>query len=154
MSVLTYSAPDTAPARRGRHAEVEFRILGVLEVVERGRRLPLGGARLRALLATLLVHAGEVRTADQFVDDLWGECPPASACSSLQNMVATLRQTLRLDLLTMNAGYVLSIDAEQLDASRFERLLEDSASGDPRAKVRMLTRALSLWRGSPLVDVR
>lgn len=39
---------------------MEFRILGPLEVLENGRRLELGGAKQRALLAILLLHANEV----------------------------------------------------------------------------------------------
>ena len=40
---------------------LEFRILGPLEVVDEGGRVALGGQRQRALLALLLLHAGEVR---------------------------------------------------------------------------------------------
>ena len=39
---------------------MEFLILGPVEARERGRALPLGGAKQRALLTLLLLHAGEV----------------------------------------------------------------------------------------------
>src|SRR5919108_448915 len=39
---------------------VDFRVLGSLEVVDRGREIPLGGAKQRAVLAILLLHAEEV----------------------------------------------------------------------------------------------
>ena len=58
---------------------MEFRILGPLEVVEQGRRLALGGAKQRALLAVLVLHANEVVPADRLIDDLWGERPPETA---------------------------------------------------------------------------
>jgi DNA-binding SARP family transcriptional activator len=50
---------------------VEFRILGPLEVLDHGRPLALGGAKQRALLAVLLLQAGEV-SADRLVDALVG----------------------------------------------------------------------------------
>ena len=43
----------------------EFRILGPLEVAgDDGVLLPLGGAKQRALLALLLLRAGEVASTD------------------------------------------------------------------------------------------
>jgi DNA-binding SARP family transcriptional activator len=58
---------------------VEFRILGPLEVVERGETVALGSRKARALLALLLLHANEVVSTDRLVDDLWGEQPPPTA---------------------------------------------------------------------------
>jgi DNA-binding SARP family transcriptional activator len=49
---------------------MEFRILGPLEVVERGRLLELGGPRQRALLAVLLTRANEVVSTDRLIDEL------------------------------------------------------------------------------------
>ena len=43
---------------------MEFRILGPLEVLEDGRQVGLGGAKQRALLAVLLLHANEVVSTD------------------------------------------------------------------------------------------
>jgi hypothetical protein len=75
---------------------VQFRILGPLEVLDdRGRPLALGGAKQRALLAALLLHAGQVVSADRLIDELWGEEPPESARNVLQVYVANLRKTSR-----------------------------------------------------------
>jgi len=134
---------------------LEFRILGALEVVEAGRSLPLGGKLSRALLATLLLHAREVRTADQLIDDVWGEHAPSTARTSLQNRVANLRRVLPRDLLeTTRNGYVLVIDEDIVDASRFERLLARAHGASGFEKVRLLEQAMGLWRGSPLADLR
>jgi hypothetical protein len=54
---------------------VEFRILGPLEVLDDGRPVALPGGRGRALLALLILHAGEVVSADRLIDELWGESP-------------------------------------------------------------------------------
>ncbi len=135
--------------------DTEFRILGALEVIEDGRKLPLRGKMLHTLLAALLVRPRQAITADQLIDDLWGEHAPQAARMSLHNLVSTLRRTLAPELLeTMNAGYLLRIEADQLDAFHFERLVSSAAAERARERVRILAEALSLWRGSPLVDVR
>jgi hypothetical protein len=65
---------------------VEFRILGPVEVLDaQGRRLALGGPKQRALLAVLLLHAGEVVGVEWLVDELWGEDPPEGAVQQLHD---------------------------------------------------------------------
>jgi DNA-binding SARP family transcriptional activator len=117
--------------------------------------LPLGGKMLRAILALLVVYAREIRTTDQLIDDLWSGRAPVTARASLHNMVSSLRRTLGRELVeTAAGGYVLAAREDQVDASRFERLLARSRQERPREKVRLLEAALALWRGSPLLDVR
>jgi DNA-binding SARP family transcriptional activator len=136
-------------------AGVTFRILGPLDVVEANRPLPLGGKLLRALLATLLLHARELRTQEQLIDDIWGERAPATARASLQNMVASLRRVLPRGLLeTTRNGYILTVEEDAVDASRFERLLAQARDAGGVEKVRLLEHAMDLWRGSPLTDLR
>src|SRR5262249_48040711 len=74
--------------------ELEFRFLGPLQVTANGGSLPLGGAKQRAVLALLLLHANEVVSTDRLIDELWGEAPPASAANMLQGYVSHLRKTL------------------------------------------------------------
>src|SRR5215467_12451852 len=57
--------------------DVEFRILGPLEVADGDRPVLLSGSRERALLAILLIRAGEVVSADRLIDELWGSDLPA-----------------------------------------------------------------------------
>jgi DNA-binding SARP family transcriptional activator len=73
---------------------VEFGILGPLAVWQDGRELELGAAKQRALLAVLLLHAGETMATERLVDALWGEKPPATAVKALQVYVSQLRKTL------------------------------------------------------------
>ena len=56
-----------------RKDDVEFRILGPLEVVENGQSVDLGSPQQRALLALLLVHANRVVTTDRILEELWGD---------------------------------------------------------------------------------
>ena len=76
---------------------MEFRILGPTEVLDGGRRLPLPSGRGRALLALLALHAGEPISADRLIDELWGEDPPPTARTVVQNLVSRLRRVLEPD---------------------------------------------------------
>jgi Transcriptional regulatory protein, C terminal len=58
---------------------MEFRILGPLEVVSDSQALDAGGAKQRALLALLLLHANSVVSTDRLIDALWEDDPPESA---------------------------------------------------------------------------
>jgi DNA-binding SARP family transcriptional activator len=133
---------------------LEFRILGSLEVLDDGRALAIGGQKQRALLGLLLLHAGEALSIDRIVDELWGEQPPRTATTSLQNMVSQLRKLLGADVLvTKPPGYSLRIGHDELDLSRFERLVADARRSPGEERTRLLREALALWRGPPLADL-
>jgi DNA-binding SARP family transcriptional activator len=129
-------------------------LLGPLEVVGDDGPLPLGGMRQRALLAALLLRAGQVVPTERLVDDLWGEEAPRTATTSLQNGVSALRKLLGPDVLeTRSPGYVLRVSADQIDSVRFEQLLADARSAAPVECAATLRRALALWRGPALADL-
>src|SRR5213596_974564 len=73
---------------------MEFKILGPLEVVEGDRKLPLGGAQRKALLAMLLLRANRVIGIDELVERTWGDDPPKTAEHSIQVHVSELRKIL------------------------------------------------------------
>jgi DNA-binding SARP family transcriptional activator len=134
---------------------VEFRILGPLEVVRDDGPLPLGGQKQRAVLALLLLNAGRVVSTDTLIDALWGETPPRTAPTSLQNFVGALRKALGAETLkTRPPGYVLDVDPGAIDLARFERLRSDALRRPPEQRAADLARALELWRGVPLADFR
>src|SRR5882757_9467089 len=125
---------------------MEFRVLGQLEVADQGRRLELGGLRVRALLALLLLHANEIVPVDRLVEELWGARPPGSVANTVQQTVSRLRGILgpgRIE--TRSPGYLLRVEQGELDLARFEQLVED---GNGSA----LREGLALWRGEPLAD--
>jgi predicted ATPase/DNA-binding SARP family transcriptional activator len=136
---------------------LDFRVLGPLEVVRDGRPLALGGARRRALLALLLLEAGEIVATDRIVEELWQGA--SEAARSVQVYVSQLRQLLgEADRLRGEAGgYRLLAAPEEIDARRFQRLLEEGrrlrVAGEHERAADTLRQALALWRGAPLVDL-
>jgi DNA-binding SARP family transcriptional activator/streptogramin lyase len=137
---------------------MEFRILGPLQVVADDRQIALGGAQQRGVLAILLLHRGEVVSADRIVDELWGERPPGRATKTVQVYVSRLRKALGDGVLvTRGGGYVLELNGESVDADRFSRLAGQGRraldDGDPEGAREKLTAALDLWRGPPLADL-
>jgi YVTN family beta-propeller protein len=137
---------------------VEFRILGPLEVEDDGRVLPLGGAKQRALLALLLLHANEVVSRDRLIDDIWGERAPETAATALQGYVSGLRKAVGVErILTRAPGYLLQVDSNEVDLARFEQMARAGrdalASGDAERASAMLAEALALWHGLPLADL-
>ena len=133
---------------------MDFRLLGPLEVVERDRPLALGGAKQRALLAVLLLHANDVVSTERIIDLLWGESPPSTVAKSVQTYVSRLRKELGTGrLLTRTPGYVLRVDPSELDLARFERLVAQARGTDRESAARLLNEALALWRGPALADL-
>jgi len=136
---------------------VEFRILGPFEVLDGSRAVSLGGRRKRAVLAILLLHGNRVVSSDRLIEELWGEQPPATALQTARVHVSQIRKVLGPDLLrTLPAGYVLELGPDQLDARRFERLLNEGraaiAVGDAATAAALLHDGLDLWRGPALAD--
>lgn len=132
---------------------MNFRILGPLEVVVDGRPVAIPGARERALLAFLLLHANSAVTADRLIDELWGESPSASARKSLQVRIAGLRKALGGErIVTQGPGYMLRVGANELDLAVFERWVARAEEAEPAEAAELLRTALALWRGPPLAD--
>ncbi|TDU87654.1 DNA-binding SARP family transcriptional activator [Kribbella voronezhensis] len=135
---------------------MEFRLLGPVEVLDdSGRRIELAANRLRVLLAALLLQPNRVVGAQALVDTLWEDDLPARPRSALQTYISRLRTMLGTPIIsTEPAGYLISADPEQIDLTRFRALVSASqATIDPHDRTRLLTEALSLWRGEPLAGL-
>ncbi|MFD2473617.1 BTAD domain-containing putative transcriptional regulator [Amycolatopsis silviterrae] len=138
---------------------MRFGILGPLAVYsDDGRPVRVPEAKVRTLLAVLLVHEGRPVPADRLADCLWGERLPGNPANTLQTKVSQLRRALERAepgsggaLVHQAPGYVLRIEPEAVDVGRF-RALTASAGEDPRAAVPLLTEALALWRGPALAE--
>ena len=141
---------------------MQFLVLGTLEVVHDDCVLDLG-RQPRALLALLLVHANQVVAANRIVAVLWPGNLPADPSAAVQVQVSLLRQVLarggrnaQAMLEEREPGYVLHVGDDDLDAARFERLVEAGrialAVGSMREAAVHLGSALGLWRGDALAD--
>src|SRR5262245_3144474 len=124
---------------------MEFRLLGPLEVVgDDGAPIALGGRRRRALLALLLLSPNESISTDRLIEGIWGESPPPSAGGALQVHVHALRKALGAErVVTRPPGYLVRVEPDELDLTRFERLLAEGRHAE----------ALALWRGPALADI-
>ncbi|HEX5621623.1 MAG TPA: BTAD domain-containing putative transcriptional regulator, partial [Solirubrobacteraceae bacterium] len=136
---------------------IAFGVLGPLVVRVDGRDIDLGGPRQRALLAALLLRAGEPVSADALAQMLWGDEAPPSAAKTLQVTVSRLRGALgaageRVE--TVSGGYRLRVERGELDAETFEQAYEHARALAPAEAAPTLREALTLWRGPALADVR
>ena len=126
---------------------------GVEITVPRGKQ--------RVILTMLLVNADQVVRLEELAETLWVYGPPPSGAVAVQNYVMRLRKTLgdagRERIITQPHGYLIHLEADELDVSCFEALL-----GTARAAARdgvwdqaaaHARGALQLWRGEPLADV-
>ncbi|HEX2805822.1 MAG TPA: BTAD domain-containing putative transcriptional regulator [Kineosporiaceae bacterium] len=135
-------------------------VLGPLLIDAGAGPASIAGARLRGLLVRLALDAGRPVRADLLVQALWGEDEPAVQANALQSLASRLRRVLGDGALVTSdpAGYRLAVDPGAVDAIRFERLADGGrralAAGDPGEASDQLHRALGLWRGTALADVR
>ncbi|WP_240649151.1 BTAD domain-containing putative transcriptional regulator [Streptomyces sp. Z26] len=138
-----------------------FSVLGTTQAIRTdGTTVPLGGARLRALLTALAVADGGTVGTGALVASVWGpgEDPPGDAPAALQALVGRLRRALgREAVASGTGGYRLVADRDDIDLFRFERLAAEGAralaDGDPHKAAERLDAALALWRGPVCADL-
>lgn len=146
---------------------MKFEILGPLGVPDpaaEGANVAPRAAKMRVILATLLVRANEAVPMEGLVDELWGDSPPRTATTTIQVYVSQLRKLLRLSdrgdgesaILTRRPGYLLRLDPERLDLTRFGELYERGRTAlegkDYPAASELHRTALGMWRGDFLAD--
>jgi DNA-binding SARP family transcriptional activator len=142
-------------------AELQFRVLGPLEVRCDGATLAIGPPKQRALLAVLLSASGAAVPIDQLVDELWPNRPPSSAATNVRGYAAALRRALPAPeqhrLAAARRGYLLHAGHDEVDAGVFQSLAADGRAAldrnDPATADLLLGRALDLWRGSPFENL-
>jgi DNA-binding SARP family transcriptional activator/tetratricopeptide (TPR) repeat protein len=141
---------------------VRLGVLGPLLVLDdAGHHVPVPAARLRALLAALLLHAGTPMSAESLADLVWNGEPPDGAAITLRTYVRRLRTALGPNvaerIVTRPPGYLCRADEPEVDVLRFEALCRET---DAAVRERRWPRAfeatefaVALWRGAPLLDV-
>jgi DNA-binding SARP family transcriptional activator/tetratricopeptide (TPR) repeat protein len=135
-----------------------FRLLGQVEAVRQGRRIPLGRRRERCLLALLLLKAGAVVSTQRLLALLWEDPAGTNARAQLHSHVSRLRKALsgdeQVQLVARDGGYLIDVDLETVDAHRFRvQVAEGQARRDPAERSALLRDALALWRGPVMADV-
>ncbi|WP_175409827.1 AfsR/SARP family transcriptional regulator, partial [Streptomyces sp. TRM64462] len=141
---------------------LEVRLLGPAEVWDGDRRIPLTGPKPTAILAALVVHAGEVLSTERLVDLVWEEKPPVTARALVASHVSALRRALAgaaagcATIGTRSPGYVAELPRDRIDAHRFEQALalgrRTAAQGRPAEAADILRDALGLWRGQDALE--
>lgn len=139
---------------------MKFSVLGPVRAWRDGAELDLGPPQQRAVLALLLVRAGDPVPPHEIVSVLWAERPPGTAVNVVHRYVCALRGLFEPELaaprlsrclIRGSGGYRLEVGAEAIDLLRFRRLREEAAeharNGEPGVAAGMLLDALSLWTG-------
>ena len=127
------------------------RLLGPVEVVVDGAPRTPAGKRERALVALLALTPGETVATEDVAAGLWGGLVAPGA--ALEALVERVRAETGPALETTDAGLRLVVDAADVDALEFERLIAGANEEQPAAALDALDRALALWRGPALSGV-
>ncbi|ANZ40977.1 hypothetical protein BBK82_38335 [Lentzea guizhouensis] len=134
-------------------ADVEFGLLGPVEVRVAGRPVPLTGKQ-QSLLALLLLNANRVVSTDRVADALWGDALPSDPAARVRMLVSELRRAVGAQLVvTKRPGYLVRVADGELDCEVFARHVDQARVSDHDQAVRHYDSALALWRGAPLTGV-
>jgi DNA-binding SARP family transcriptional activator len=143
-------------------------LLGPLSARLNGTSVAPSAAKQRQVLALLALNPGRVVTVSTLIEELWGDNPPRSYSTTLQTYILQLRNAVaaaasgdssaRRALGTRHCGYLLEEGTCRTDVEEFSNLARQgraaAETGNPREASELLDRALKLWRGPALVDVR
>lgn len=145
---------------------MEIRLLGPVELRSREGVVALGSDKERFVLAHLALEANRPVSAAVLLAHGWMDVDPTDAGSRLQTPVSRLRNHLRDAAAPGSAAprvdsgsraYTLKIEPEVVDLHRFRYLVrrgrELARTGDDVAAHRVLTEAVPLWRGDPLLGL-
>ncbi|MEO5898966.1 MAG: BTAD domain-containing putative transcriptional regulator [Ilumatobacteraceae bacterium] len=133
------------------------RLLGPVDASRDGATIGLGGPSARMVFVQLALVRGRVVANDQLMESLWGEWAPSSAESALRVHLSTARAGARALGLTLDrrqGGYVLDGDLDEFDVDVLDGLEATCLRGRAGDHLDEIERALALWRGPSLVDLR
>ncbi|MFF3936501.1 AfsR/SARP family transcriptional regulator [Streptomyces phaeofaciens] len=139
---------------------MEIQLLGCVEArTQSGDKVPLPhGTRL--LLAALAWTPGAFVADETLIERLWPERRPQHPRDALYIQATRLRKALGagVGLARRRGGYVLVVDEHGVDTARFRALVRQAQlagrSGETDTALGLYGRALELWRGEPLSDIR
>ncbi|MEZ5260749.1 MAG: BTAD domain-containing putative transcriptional regulator [Acidimicrobiales bacterium] len=136
----------------GASTALQVRVLGPIELLVDGSTVALGRQQ-EVLVAVLIAQRAAAVRADRLIEAVWGGRLPSDPGAALRSLVARTRRTLGPAagrLQTAGNGYRLVVEPSELDAARFEALVqrstETATAGD---RLPPLDEALGLWRDVP-----
>ncbi|MEV8309140.1 AfsR/SARP family transcriptional regulator [Streptomyces flavidovirens] len=149
---------------------MKIQVLGPLNAEVNGVAIVPTAAKPRQILSLLALCPGRVMPVATLMEEIWGAEPPQSALATLQTYILQLRRRLAAAmgpdapgsakdvLTTRHGGYLLRIPPESVDVQQYEELVTEGRNafedGDDEVSADRFRRALELWRGPALVDVR
>ena len=137
---------------------MEVGVLGPVELVHDGVRVPLGGPKQRLVFGLLAAWRGRVVSVDELIDGLWPEGPQARPRKTVQVYVTRLRRALGTESEAIRSeatGYRLDPGLLPVDADVFEQGMRTArADADDDRAATTLRTALGRWRGDAFVDLR
>lgn len=161
---MTAASPRTGPDDATDGDDVEFGVLGPLQMSVGGELVPLGTPKQRAVLAVLVVNANRPVDIDTLISAAWDQRPPPGARATLHAYISNLRRLMRgagIDralLASAPPGYRLTVAPDQSDLGRFRTKKDAGVHAAAAAQFeqasRLMSDALAQWRGPFLEDLR
>ncbi|GII60652.1 SARP family transcriptional regulator [Sphaerisporangium krabiense] len=111
------------------------------------------------MLSVLLLDANRVVTIGRLMEAIYGDEPPTTARAQVQICISSLRRLFAANgspdiIATQSLGYAIRAAADEIDAQRFESLVQRARrareSRNLNEAIRHFRDALSLWRGPAL----
>ncbi|MGC5344786.1 BTAD domain-containing putative transcriptional regulator [Streptomyces sp. DT171] len=142
-------------------------ILGPLSVRYRGVETHVHAVKLRRLLSLLALQHPEPAGLGEITHALWPKDPPRSYQSLVHTYISQARRVLLPSgsgagdpavsfLVRTHTGYVLALERDQVDLTRFQdlsaRARQACRAGDVEAAHELAGRAYRCWRGPLLAD--
>ena len=107
-----------------------IRVLGPFEVEGLENRR-MGGPQQRAVLALLALRPNEAVRSGRLIQEIWGDDAAPNAKKTLQVYVSGLRRALAdrdEKITTVGGAYRLDVAPDDIDAMRFEALIDEAES--------------------------
>ncbi|GAT80811.1 SARP family regulator SrrZ [Streptomyces sp. F-3] len=149
---------------------MDIQVLGPLNADINGVSIVPTAGKPRQILALLAFYPGRVMPVPTLMEEIWGANLPRSAMTTMQTYILQLRRRLGTAmgpdapgsakdvLATRHGGYLLQIPPESVDVHRYEQLVAAGQSafdaGEDERAAGLFRRALDMWQGPALVDVR
>jgi len=106
---------------------LSFQLFGPMHARIDGAEVHLGQPRQRAVLAVLLMGAGETIPLGTIIERVWDEAPPARARHAVQVYLSQLRRILPMPISRRAGGYRAEADPRTVDLLRFAAMVRSAA---------------------------